>query len=73
MALNIWVPPSWLKNDFESIFSLFFRFKANLGHEGGTQKSRVTAQNKAIYISLQIPLTSTRKVAKLLVESKKNL
>ena len=54
MTLNFWVPPSGLKIDFKSIFSLFFGFKAILGHEGGTQKFRVTAQNKAIKISFQI-------------------
>ena len=66
VAWNFRVPSSWLKIDFRSIFSLFFGFKAILGHEGGTQKFRVTAQDKAIYISFQ---TSTRKVPKLLVES----
>ena len=38
MALNFWVQPSWLKIDFKSNFS----------HEGGTQRFRATAQNKAI-------------------------
>ena len=47
MTLNFWVPPSRLKIDFKS----FFGFKAILGHEGGTQKLKVTAQNKAIQIS----------------------
>ena len=46
--------PSGLKIDFKSIFSLFFGCKAILGHEGGTQKIKATAQNKAIYISFQM-------------------
>ena len=32
----------------------FFGFKAILGHEGGTQKFYVVAQNKAIQISFQM-------------------
>ena len=48
VALIFWLPPSWLKIDFKSIFSLFFGFQAILGHEGGTRKSKATAQNKAI-------------------------
>ena len=43
-----------LKIDFKSILSFFFVFKAILGHEGGTQKFKVTAQNKAIQISYQM-------------------
>ena len=54
VALNFWVPLSWLNIDFESILSLFFGFKAILGHEEGTRKLRVTCQNKAIYISFQM-------------------
>ena len=54
VTLNFWVPPSWLKIDFKSIFSLFFGFKAILGHEGGTQKFLVVAQNKAIQIRFQM-------------------
>ena len=61
MALNLWVPPSWLKIDFMSIFSPFFIFKAILGHE-----FRATAQNKALQI--RFPLTSTEKWPELLVE-----
>ena len=41
------MPTSWLNIDFKSILSLF-GFKAILGHEGGTQKLKVVAQNKAI-------------------------
>ena len=52
--LNFWVPPSWLKINFKSIVCLFFGVKAILGHEGGTQKFRVVAQNKAIQIRFQI-------------------
>ena len=32
----------------------FFGFKAILGHEGGTQKFRAVAQNKAIQIRFQM-------------------
>ena len=32
----------------------FFGLKAILGHEGGTQKIKVVAQNKAIQISFQM-------------------
>ena len=32
----------------------FFRFKAILGHEGGTQKLNFMAQNKAIQIRFQM-------------------
>ena len=51
---NFWVPPSWLKIDFESILLIFFGFKAILGHEGGAQKFWVVAQNKAIQIRFQM-------------------
>ena len=36
VTLNFWVPPSWLKIDFRSIWRHFFGFQAILGHEGGT-------------------------------------
>ena len=42
------------KNWFQVNFMSLFGFKANLGHEGGTQKFRVVAQNKAIQISFQM-------------------
>ena len=32
----------------------FFGFKAILGHEGGTQKFKAVAKNKAIQISFQM-------------------
>ena len=54
MTLNFGVPPSWLKVDFKSILRPFFGFKAILGHEGGTQKIRDMAQNKAIRLSYQM-------------------
>ena len=54
VTLIFWMPPSWLKIDFKSISSVFFLFKAILGHEGGAQNFRVTAQNEAIYISFQM-------------------
>ena len=61
MALN---PKKKHKIDLKSIFN----------PEGGTQKFRVTAQNKTIYISFQMiqkkfPPTSTRKVTRLLVRA----
>ena len=46
--------PFMVKNWFLVNFKSFFGFKAILGHEGGTQKFRVTAQNKAIQISFQM-------------------
>ena len=52
-ALNYWVTPSCLKIDLKSILC-FFGFKAILGHEGGTQKFKAVAQNKAIQISFQM-------------------
>ena len=33
---------------------LFFGFKGILGYEGGTQKLKVVAQNKAIQVSFQM-------------------
>ena len=53
-AQNFLVPPPYLKIDFKSILCLFFGFKAILGHEGGTQKFWVVAQNKAIQIRFQM-------------------
>ena len=55
----------------------FFGFKAILGHEGGTQKFRVVAQNKAIQVRFQMikekfPLTTTRNSTKIWV-AKPNL
>ena len=35
-------------------FGSFIGFKAILGHEGGTQKLKAVAQNKAIQISSQM-------------------
>ena len=54
VALIFWVPPSWLEIDFKSISSIFFGYKAILGHEGDTQKFRAVAQNKAIQIRFQM-------------------
>ena len=44
MAYNGLKSKKWLKIDSKSIFN----------HEGGTQKIKATAQNKAIYISFQM-------------------
>ena len=51
---------------------------AILGHEGGTQKFRVVAQNKAIQISFQMifkkfPLITTNNSTTVLVEPHQNL
>ena len=46
----------FLNIEFKAIWMLksFFWFQAILGNEGGTQKFKATAQNKAIQISNQM-------------------
>ena len=53
MKFNFWVPPSWPKmalNEKKYKIDL----KINFNHEGGTQKFKVVAQNKAIQISFHM-------------------
>ena len=54
VALNFWVLPSWPKMALNQKKRLKIDLKSIFNHEGGTQKFRVLAQNKAIQISFQM-------------------